>query len=145
MNRTPRLTRLVTTVAALSFLAACSSHDHDARANAAFCHTMKQVTARLDPGTGSQTPVANQARYEQLATLLAHARTISPASLTKDVTTFQSAIGNFAAALAAVDYDLDAFFKTPNGTKQADDASHAMTPAVVNYMTGPCGLTFGPK
>jgi hypothetical protein len=145
MNLTSRLTRLVATLAALSFMAACTSHDHEAVANAAFCHTMKQVTARLDPGTGSQTPAANKARYEQLATLLAHAHTVSPASLTNDVTTFQSAIGNFAAALAAVNYDLDALFKTPNGTKQADDASHAMTPAVVNYMTGPCGLTFGPK
>jgi hypothetical protein len=145
MNRTSRLTRLVATLVSLSFMAACARHDHKAVANAEFCHTMKQVTAQLDPGTGSQTPAANKARYEQLATLLAHAQTISPASLTNDVSTFQSAIGNFATALAAVNYDLDALFKTPTGIKQADDASHAMTPAVVDYMTGPCGLTFGPK
>ena len=47
----------------------------------------------------------------------------------------------YVVALADADYDLDVIFSTPEGTRLAEDTSHALTPDVVNHMTGPCGIT----
>ena len=37
--------------------------------------------------------------------------------------------------------DLDVIFSTAEGTRLAEDTSHALTPDVINHMTGPCGIT----
>jgi hypothetical protein len=61
------------------------------------------------------------------------------------VATFDTAIHGFAIALAEVGYQLDAIFKTPKGAKLAADTSHALTPAIVDELAGPCGLDLGPS
>jgi hypothetical protein len=105
---------------------------------------MKQVTGLLEPKTESPTRQDTRARYESLATLLDQAQKSAPAALTDDLATFATAIHGFATALAKVDYQLDAVFKTPTGVKLAADTSHALTPAIVNELTGPCGIDLGP-
>jgi hypothetical protein len=54
-----------------------------------------------------------------------------------------TAIDDFDAALADVDYDLDAMHATPEGVLLAEDTYHALAPAVIDHLTGPCGLTLG--
>jgi hypothetical protein len=105
---------------------------------------MKQVTDLLEPHAGLTTPKATKARYISLSTLLDQAKESAPPALTDDVATFATAIHGFATALAKVGYDLDAIFKTRNGAKLAADTSHALTPAIVDELTGPCGLNLGP-
>jgi hypothetical protein len=60
------------------------------------------------------------------------------------VATFATAIHGFATAPVRVGYQLDAIFKAPNGVKLAADTPHALTPAIVDELTGPCGLDLGP-
>jgi len=105
---------------------------------------MKQVTDLLEPNTGSTTRDGTKARYDKLSTLLHQATQSAPAALAGDVATFAAAIHGFATALAKVDYQLDAMFTTPQGVKLATDTSHALTPAIVDELTGPCGLDLGP-
>jgi len=104
---------------------------------------MKEVVGLLEPATESPTPEANKARYASLSVLLDQARASAPPALTVDIATFANAIRDFAAALAKVDYKIDAIFSTADGAKLAADASHALTPAIVSELTGPCGIDLG--
>jgi hypothetical protein len=85
-----------------------------------------------------------KARYDALSPLLEAAKGSAPPALAADLATFATAIHGFATALANVDYRLDAIFKTPEGVKLAADTSHALTPAIVDELAGPCGLDLGP-
>jgi hypothetical protein len=102
---------------------------------------MEQVTALLEPNTGSTTPEDIEARYDELATLLDEAEQAAPPAIVDDVATFAIAIDDFAHALADLDYDLDAIYSTPVGAQLAEDTSHALTPAIIDHLTGLCGLT----
>jgi hypothetical protein len=105
---------------------------------------MKQVTTLLEPKTDSPTPAETKARYASLSALLDRATTSAPPMLSSDVAAFATAIRGFATALSKVGYQLDALFKTPKGVKLAADTSHALTPAIVDELTGRCGLDLGP-
>jgi hypothetical protein len=111
--------------------------------NNAFCPAMKQVTDLLEPNAGSTTPDQTKARYDNVSTLLAQAQQSAPPAFAEDVATFAAAIDRFSAALATVGYRLDAIFTTPGGEKLAADTSHALSPAIVEEMTGPCALDLG--
>jgi len=104
---------------------------------------MKEVVGLLEPATESPTPEANKARYASLSVLLEQARISAPPALTADIATFANAIHGFDAALANVGYRLDAVFSTADGAKLAAETSHALTPAIVNELTGPCGIDLG--
>jgi hypothetical protein len=158
MHRTAQPAQLVAVVLAAGILAAgCSSNSStgidatgsSSRSNptnhATFCRTMKQVTDLLDPNTGSMTPAGTKARYESLSILLDHAHQSAPPALAPDVATFATAIHRFTTALAKDGYHLDAIYKTPGGEKLAADTSHALTAAIVNELTGPCGIDLGPS
>jgi hypothetical protein len=157
MHGTAQPAHLVAAVLTLGFLAAAcggtsgcggsggTSGSATSTNHQTFCRTMKQVTSLLDPNTGSTTPEGTKARYESLSRLLDQAKDSGPPSLADDVATFDTAIHGFATALARVGYQLDAIFKTPEGTKLAADTSHALTPAIVDELTGPCGLDLGPS
>jgi hypothetical protein len=142
VNRIAGPARLVAAlVAVVGLLAACG--DDEPAANGDFCDTMEQVTTLLEPNTGSTTPEETQARYDELAMLLDQAEQAAPPAIADDVSTFANAIDDFATALADVDYDLDAMYSTPEGNQLAEDTSHALTPAIIDHLTGPCGLTLG--
>jgi hypothetical protein len=96
--------------------------------------------ARLEPETAPRTPSARQTQYVQLAALLDQAQGAVPQRLHDDLARFTLAIDAFAAALAKVDYNLDAIYSTPNGVRLAADTSHALSPRLVEQITGPCGL-----
>lgn len=143
MNRTARTARLAAAVfAVVGVLAACGD-DEPAAANGNFCDTMEQVTTLLEPNAGSPTPEETEARYDELATLLDQAERAAPPAMADDVSTFATAIGDFATALADVDYDLDVIYRTPEGEQLAQETSHALSPAIAEHLTGPCGLTLG--
>lgn len=111
--------------------------------HATFCHTMSQVTDLLNPHTGLMTPAGTKGRYESLSTLLHQASQSSPPALAADVATFATAIHQFTTALAKVGYQLDAVYKTLDGEMLAAETSHALTSAIVNELTGPCGIDLG--
>lgn len=142
MNRPAGPLRLVAAlVAVVGLLAACG--DEERAANGDFCDTMEQVTTLLEPNTGSTTPEETEARHDELTTLLDQAQQTAPPAIVDDVATLATAIDDFASALEEVDYDLDAIFSTPQGEQLAEDTSHALTPAIIDHLTGPCGLTPG--
>jgi hypothetical protein len=145
VHRTARPAQLVATAFTLGLLlaAACGA-GATATNGPTFCGTMHQVTDLLEPKTRSTTPEGTKARYDSLSTLLAQAKESAPPALADDVATFATAIHGFATALAKVGYQLDAIFKTPEGVTLAADTSHALTPAIVDELTGPCGLDLGP-
>lgn len=144
MYRAAQPIRRVATVLILGLLAAGCGGSAKTADPQAFCRTMKQVTNLLEPNTGSTTPAGTKARYESLSTMLAQATDSAPPALTKDVAAFATAIHAFAGALAKVGYRLDAIFTTPGGAKLAADTSHALTPAIVDELVGPCALNLGP-
>lgn len=143
MSHTARPTRLVAALFTLGLLAACGD-DGTAAAGGEFCGAMEQVSTLLEPNTGSTTPEGIEARYRELVTLLDQAEQAAPSAIAGDVATLAAAIDDYATALADVDYDLDAIYSTPEGVQLAEDSSHALTPAVVDHMTGPCGLDLRP-
>ena len=106
-----------------------------------FCAAIGEVAARMEPNSGSMTPQAVEARFDEVVTLLDEAEQTAPSVITDDVATYAAAIDDYATALAAVGFDLDALFSTPPGAQLAEDTSHALTPDVINHMTGPCGIT----
>lgn len=142
MHCMSRSTRLVAALLTLT-VAACGGNGID-DADSAFCTAMEQVAARMEPDTGSaEPPEGVRANFDKVVTLLDQAEQNSPAAIAEDVATFASAIDDYVTALATVDYDLAAISSTPEGTQLAVDTSHALTPDVVNHMTGPCGITVG--
>lgn len=140
MHRMSRPTRLV--AAALTLTMAACGEDGTDDADRAFCTAMEQVAARMEPDTGAR-PDAVRANFDEVDTLLDQAEQNAPAAIAEDVATFASAIDDYVTALAEVDYDLAAIFSTPEGTQLAVVTSHALTPDVINHMTGPCGITLG--
>lgn len=137
-----RPTRLVAALLTLT-LAACGD-DGTEDAGATFCTVMEQVAARMEPDTGTPTPPDGvRANFDEVVTLLDQAEQDAPAAISDDVAAFATAMDDYVAALAAVDFDLDAIFATPEGTQLAEDTSHALTPDLINHMTGPCGISLG--
>jgi hypothetical protein len=106
----------------------------------AFCTTMKQVMARLEPETTPRKPRARRTQYEELAALLKRAQATAPRGLNDDVARFARATDAFNNALAKVGYNLDAIYSTPAGVRLAADTSHALSKSLTNQITGPCGL-----
>ncbi len=141
MHRTISPTRLAATLLALTLLACGDSEDGDGED--AFCAAMEQVTTRMEPRTGPTPPGEVEASFGEVITLLDQAERTAPSELAGDVAHFATAVDDYVAALAAVDFDLDAIFSTPEGAQLAQDTSHALTPDIVNYITGPCGVSLG--
>lgn len=149
MHRISRPTRLVGAIVILA-LAGCGDRGNDNAANTdsvtdaddAFCSAMEGVAARMTPDTGSPTPPsALRVDFDEVVTLLDQAEQNAPAAISDDITAFAAAIDTYVIALDGADYDLDVIFSTPEGTRLAEDTSHALTPAVIDHMTGPCGIT----
>ena len=143
MHRIPRPTCLVAAVLTLA-LGGCGDSGTDTADNGddAFCSAMERVAALLAPDTGSSTPPQElRADFEEVVTQLDEAEQHAPAAISDDVAAFATAIDDYVVALAAADYDLDTIFSTPEGTRLAEDTSHALTPDVVNHLTGPCAIT----
>ena len=103
---------------------------------------MEGVAARLARATDTPTsPQALRVEFGEVVTLLHKAEEHAPAAISDDVTAFAAAIDRYVVALADADYNLDVIFSTPEGTRLAEDISHALTPDVINHMTGPCAIT----
>lgn len=141
MNRITGPMRLTAAIAVVGLLAACG--DDNAAASEDFCDTMQQVTTLLEPDTGATTPEGTEARYDEIATLLDEARQTAPPAIANDISTFAGAVDEYASALEAVDYDIDTLFSTLEGEQRAQDTSHALTPGVIDHLTGPCDLALG--
>ncbi len=139
MHPTISPTRLAATLLTLTLLACGDSEDSDR--DDAFCASMEQVATRMEPNTGPTPSEEVEANFDEVVTLLDQAERTTPSELRGDVTGYATAIDDYVDALAAVDFDLDAIFSTPEGTQLAQDTSHALTPDLVNHMSGPCGIT----
>ena len=137
-----RTTRFGAALFSVALLAACGD-DQTAADHGDFCDAMEQASSLLEPNTGSPTPVGTRARYEELSSVLDVAEREAPTTIAGDVATFATAIDNYVTALASVDYDLDGLYSTPEGVQLADDTSHAITPAMVEHLTGPCDISLG--
>ena len=108
----------------------------------AFCSAMEGVAVRMARDTDTPTPPdALRVGFDEVVALLDQAEEHAPAAISDDVAAFAAAIDHYVVALADADYDLDVIFSTPEGTQLAEDTSHALTPDVINHMTGPCGIT----
>ena len=146
MSRSARLTAALVTLA----LVGCGDTGTNSPNNAntatdtddAFCSAMEGVAARMARDTDTPTqPQALRVDFDEIVTLLDQAQEHAPAALSDDIAIFAAAIDHYVVALADADYDLDVIFSTPEGTRLAEDTSHALTPDVINHMTGPCGIT----
>lgn len=108
----------------------------------AFCAAMQGVAVRLARNTEMPTPPSDlRVAFDEVVTLLDQAEEHAPDTISDDIAVFAAAIDHYVVALADADYDLDVIFSTPEGTQLAEDTSHALTPAVINHMTGPCDIT----
>lgn len=149
MHRTSRPARLSAVLVTLAF-AGCgdtgtnrpNSANIATDADDAFCSAMEGVALRMARDTNTPTPPhALRIDFDEVVTLLDQAEEHAPAAISDDVAAFAAAIDHYVVALADADYDLDVIFSTPEGTRLAEDTSHALTPDVINHMTGPCGIT----
>jgi len=141
MHRTIRPTRRAATLLTFTLLACGDSGDGDRED--AFCAAMEQVTTRMEPSTEPTSPGEVEASFGEVVTLLDKAERTAPSELSGDVARFATAIDDYVAALDAVDFDLDAIFSTPEGVELAQDTSHALTPDIINHLTGPCDISLG--
>lgn len=144
MSHTGRWPRRVAILFILGLLAACGDDGTTAGAGGKFCDAMERVSTLLEPNTGSTAPEGVEARYRELSRQLDQAEQTAPSAIEGDVAIFAAAIDDYATALAGVGYDLDTVYSTPEGVQLAEDTSHALTPAVVDHLTGRCGLDLGP-
>ncbi len=139
MHPTIGTTRLGTTLLALALVACGQSGDGNG--DDAFCAAMEQVATRMAPSPEPTPPAEVETSFGEVVTLLDQAERTAPSELRGDVARYATAIDDYVAALDAVDFDLNAIFSTPEGTQLAQDSSHALTPDIINHMTGPCGIT----
>jgi hypothetical protein len=103
---------------------------------------MTRASALLEPDApdAQPAPAQTKAEFDEIASLLARAEDAAPSALTDDIATFARAINEYRATLADVGYNLGAIYSTPQGIALATDTSHALSPAVVRHMIGPCGI-----
>ncbi len=141
MHPTTTPTRLGATLLTLTLTLVACGRSGGTDTKDAFCPAMEQVTTRLAPSPEPTPPADLEASFGEVVTLLDQAERTAPSELRGDVARYATAIDDYVAALAAVDFDLDAIFSTPEGTQLAQDTSHALTPDMVNHMSGPCGIT----
>jgi len=141
MQPTISPTRLAATLLTLTLLACGDSGDGNGED--AFCAAMEQVATRMEPRTEPTPPGEVEASFGEVITLLDQAERTAPSELAGDVAHFATNVDDYVAALAAVDFDLEAIFSTPEGAQLAQDTSHALTPDIINHMTGPCGVSLG--
>lgn len=108
-----------------------------------FCTIMSEASALLEPDPpGYEPPPAEtKADFDTIASLLAQAEVAAPTPLGADIGTFSTAIDTYRAALAEVGYNLGAIYSMPAGIALANDTSHALSPAVVRHLIGPCGIS----
>ncbi len=143
MHCTIRSTRLIATLLTLTLTFLACGDNGAGDGEDAFCGAMEQVTTRMEPNTAPTPPAEVEASFGEVVTLLDQAERSAPSELSGDVARFATAIDDYVAALAAVDFDLDAIFNTPEGLELAQDTSHALTPDIINHLTGPCGISLG--
>lgn len=110
-----------------------------------FCDSMERITELLEPQTALPTRQDTRERYVEVVAVLDAAQRDAPAALKADVTTFATAIDRFTAALAALDHDIDALFRTRAGVQLGEETSHALTPAIVEHLSSSCELAFEPS
>lgn len=140
MNRASRSTRLLAALLTLTAVAACGKADGADDTATAFCAAMEEVAARMTPDAGA-APDAVRANFDEVVEQLDEAEQNAPAPIVEDVTTYAAAIDDYVAALDEADYDLTVIFSTTEGTRLAEDTAHALTPDVIDHMTGTCGIT----
>jgi hypothetical protein len=112
-------------------------------ADTEFCKILTEASALLEPDPADAAPPPEQTKteFDTIAALLAQAEVAAPTTLAADITAFAGAIDVYRGALADVGYNLGAIYSTPEGIALANDTSHALSPAVVRHMTGPCGIS----
>jgi len=107
-----------------------------------FCEAMAHLIVLLAP-SGPTSPDETQAIFTEAATWFARAEGAAPDELAADFRNYAAAYDEYTNYLSTVDFNLDAVFATPEGQQLAIDTSHTMTPTIVRYVTGTCGLSFG--
>jgi hypothetical protein len=107
-----------------------------------FCEAMAHLIELLAPSEPT-SPHETQATFTEAATWFAQADGAAPDVLTADFSKYAAAYDEYVQYLSTVGFNLDAVFATPEGRRLAIDTSHTMTPTIVRYVTGTCGLSFG--
>lgn len=108
-----------------------------------FCEAMGQLIVLLEPDEGRTSPTQTKATFTAAAGWFDQAKRNAPDSIAADVATYFAAYDKYVHFLSEAGYNLDVVFSTPEGTQLAIDTSHTLTPSIVQYVTGECGLTFG--
>lgn len=138
MARPARTILAIAACGTIALVSACGADESVTERS--FCDSMEQATRLLEPQTAPTTRQDTRERYVELEAILDRAQRDAPVTLRADVATFATAIDRFATALAAVDHDLDDLFSTPAGVQLGEKTSHALTPALLGHLTGPCGV-----
>ena len=107
-----------------------------------FCEAAAHLVSLLQPDQEA-APSETEAMTESVVVWFEQAERSAPANLATEIEAFASAYRAYFDALRDVDYDLDTIFGTPQGEQLAIDASHSLTPVVVDYFESTCGLSFG--
>jgi hypothetical protein len=107
-----------------------------------FCDAMSHLVVLLAP-SGPTSPHDTEATFTEAATWFAQADGAAPDELAADFHHYAAAYDEYTHYLSTVGFNLDAVFATPEGEQLAIDTSHTMTPTIVEYVTGTCGLSFG--
>ncbi|MEQ1788367.1 MAG: hypothetical protein ABL966_15045 [Acidimicrobiales bacterium] len=107
-----------------------------------FCDAMGHLITLLAP-SGPTSPDETQATFTEAGTWFAQAQDAAPEAIASDFRAYAAAYDEYVHFLSTVGFNLDAVFATPEGQQLAIETSHTLTPPIVEYVTGPCGLSFG--
>ena len=107
-----------------------------------FCEAAAHLVSLLQPDQEA-APTETEAMTESVVVWFEQAERSAPANLATRSKHSPRPTAPTSTRCRDVDYDLDAIFGTPEGEQLAIDASHSLTPVVVDYFESKCGLSFG--
>jgi hypothetical protein len=107
-----------------------------------FCEAMDHVVALLRREETRTPPAQVQRTFEDALPWFEQAQRNAPNVIADDVDAYKTAYDEYVYLLRESGFNLDVVFSTPEGQQLAVDTSHTLTPAIVDYVIGECGLSF---
>jgi hypothetical protein len=109
----------------------------------AFCEAMDHLIALLGRQETRTPPAQVRRTFEDALPWFEQAQRNAPNVLAGDVDAYKTAYDDeYVHYLRESGFNLDVVFSTPQGQQLAVDTSHTLTPAIVDYVIGECGLSF---
>jgi hypothetical protein len=107
-----------------------------------FCEAMDHLIALLRREETPTPPAQVQRTFEDALPWFEQAPRNAPNVIADDVDAYKTAYDEYVHYLRESGFNLDVVFSTPLGQQLAVDTSHTLTPAIVDYVTDECGLSF---